>query len=275
MELENVEFEIQKINPQIKVEETDQNYFKITYGKKVPALICLLKNENKEWIVRYSGEFENDLNTYTFDSFRDAVKDIERFFDNVKASVDSVQEPITYDEWRKKAFADDTKEKQDKNRITPYVHLEGKSKALDDKELTIPIHKWDADKYSVSFIQNVADELTKFVDEHTPDGIELDYSKPKANLDEIERERHKPELEFLNRQVKAINPDFHVEYLSNISYDLKYKDNWVLHFQEQTDYWFVMFGDSVPGTDFAFKSLQSVLHFIRDLNWTVSQFKQE
>lgn len=156
-----------------------------------------------------------------------------------------------------------------KDIIAHHVHFDGTIEPLPKLESEL---SWENQSTTV------ANKINDAIAKHMPDidGIEIDNSREGSkDRDAIEREKHKAELEFLNKEVKKINPNFEVQYLNNVSYDLKCNGEYVMHFQEQPDYWFIMIGDTVPSTHLALKNLKSVLHFIKDINWTVSNIKHD
>ena len=155
------------------------------------------------------------------------------------------------------------------HRIASHVHFDGQTSSFYDLESKL---SWE--RQSTTVANKINDAITA----HVPDidGFEISNNiGDSQSRDAIEREKHKAELEFLNKKVKKINPNFEVQYLNNVSYNLKCNGEYVMHFQEQLDYWFIMIGDTVPSTHLVLKNLKSVLHFIKDINWTASNIKHD
>lgn len=155
------------------------------------------------------------------------------------------------------------------HRIDSHVHFDGQTSSFYDLESKL---SWE--RQSTTAANKINDAITKHMTD--VDGFVIGDSKDGSkDRDAIEREKHKAELEFLNKEVKKINHNFEVQYLNNASYNLKCNGEYVMHFQEQLGYWFIMIGDTVPSTHLALKNLKSVLHFIKDINWTASNIKHD
>lgn len=147
-----------------------------------------------------------------------------------------------------------------KDKIAHHVHFDGTSDPLPKLESEL---SWENQSTTV------ANKINDAIAKHMPDidGIEIDNSREGSkDRDAIEREKHKAKLEFLNKEVKNINPKFSVEYLRQEAYRLEYETRDVLHFEKWNDFWCVTATSRTPTTHLAFKNLQSVMHYIDSLN---------
>lgn len=153
--------------------------------------------------------------------------------------------------------------------IASHVHFDGQTRSFYDLESKL---SWE--RQSTTIANKINDAITA----HVPDidGVEISNNiGDSQSKDTIECEKHKTELEFLNKEVKKINPKFSVAHLSKDAYRLEYKNRDVCHFEEWNGFWCVTATSRTPTTHLAFKNLQSVLLYIDGLNQIAQKIMQK